>query len=239
MSRRLNVEAASLEQAVRRLLSEVAGVDEDEVTVDLGAAGFDLDAVGGVRLTLVIPEPATIEDEQGEGGEDEEDEEEDAEEEEAGITLDDLDEEAEAAADFLEGVLDAMELPGDIQIRVHEDRAEVEVINVGSGRLIGRRGQTLDAIQELARSALQRRFERRSRVMIDVEGYRARRLERLLDKAQEAIDEALDSGEPQRLEPMDVYERKVVHGVVAERDGVSSSSRGREPTRRVIIEPDR
>ncbi|MDP9022959.1 MAG: KH domain-containing protein [Actinomycetota bacterium] len=238
MSRRLNVEAASLGDAVRRLLAEVAGVDEGEVTVDLDAPGLDLDAVGDVRLTLVIPEPATLEEDQGDGEDDEEDDE-DADEDEAGLTLDDLDEEAEAAADFLEGVLDAMELPGDIQIRVHEDRAEVEVINVGSGRLIGRRGQTLDAIQELARSALQRRFERRSRVMIDVEGYRARRLERLLDKANEAIDEALDSGEPQRLEPMDVYERKVIHGLVAERDGVSSSSRGREPTRRVIIEPDR
>jgi spoIIIJ-associated protein len=150
----------------------------------------------------------------------------------------DLDAEADAAADFVEGLLDALDLPGHLTIRLHddEDQAEVEIVDVGSGALIGRRGQTLEAIQELLRSALQRQFQRRSRVKVDVEGYRARRLEKLLEKANEAIDDVLDDGEPIRLEPMDVFERKSVHRTVARIDGVSSRSQGREPARRVVIE---
>jgi spoIIIJ-associated protein len=152
------------------------------------------------------------------------------------VTIEDLEEEADAAADFLEGLLDALDLPGDIRIRTTEDHAEVEVVEIGSGALIGRRGQTLEAIQELVRSALQREFQRRSRVKVDAEGYRARRLEKLVEKAEEAIDEVLDSGEPVRLEPMDVFERKSVHRIVAEVEGVISRSQGREPARRVVIE---
>ena len=149
-----------------------------------------------------------------------------------------LDDEADAAADFVEGLLDAMELPGHLKIRVldEEDQAEVEVIDVGSGALIGRRGQTLESIQELLRSAMQREFQQRSRVKVDVEGYRARRLEKLLDKAAEAVEDALDTGEPQRLEPMDVFERKAVHRLVNDHEGVTSRSQGREPGRRVVIE---
>jgi spoIIIJ-associated protein len=149
----------------------------------------------------------------------------------------DLDEEADAAADFLEGLLDAMDLPGDLRIKIHDDHAEIEVVEIGNGALIGRRGQTLEAIQELVRCSLQRQFQRRARVKIDAEGYRSRRLEKLLEKAEEAIDEVLDTGEAVRLEPMDVFERKAVHHLVAEYDGVESRSQGREPARRVVIEP--
>lgn len=149
-----------------------------------------------------------------------------------------LDDEADAAADFVEGLLDAMDLPGHLKIRIldEEDQAEVEVIDVGGGALIGRRGQTLEAIQELLRSAMQREFQQRSRVKVDVEGYRARRLEKLLEKAEDAIEDALDTGEAQRLEPMDVFERKAVHRLVGAREGVASRSQGREPGRRVVIE---
>lgn len=153
------------------------------------------------------------------------------------VTPEDLDEEADAAADFLEGLLDALDLPGDLRIQVHADHAEIELIDIGTGALIGRRGQTLEAIQELVRCSLQREFQRRSRVMIDAEGYRARRLEKLLEKAEEAIDNVLDTGEPERLEPMDVFERKAVHRLVASVDGVGSRSQGREPARRIVIEP--
>lgn len=154
------------------------------------------------------------------------------------VTAEELDEEADAAADFLEGFLDAMDMPGDLKIKVHEDHAEVEITEMGSGSLIGRRGQTLDALQELVRASLQRQFQRRSHVQIDAEGYRARRLEKLLEKVDDAIDDVLDSGESVRLEPMDVYERKAVHHRVAEVDGVLSRSLGREPGRRVVIEAD-
>lgn len=153
--------------------------------------------------------------------------------------LDELDEEADAGADFVEGLLDAMDLPGELRIRVLEDtrRAEVEVVDMGTGALIGRRGSTLEAVQELMRCALQSQFERRVHVHVDVEGYRARRLEKLLDKADEAIDQVLDTGEPERLEPMDVFERKAIHEFVNTVEGVLSRSQGREPSRRIVLEP--
>jgi len=154
----------------------------------------------------------------------------------APVSAEDLDEEAEAAADLLEGLLDAMDLPGDLRISIQEAHAEVEVVGLEEGVLIGRRGQTLDAVQELVRTAMQRRFERRSRVLVDVDGYRARRLEKLLERADEAVQEVLDSGEPQRLEPMDAIERRLVHQRVAETPGVISTSHGREPARRIVIE---
>ena len=154
----------------------------------------------------------------------------------APVSAADLDEEAEAAADLLEGLLDAMDLPGDLRISVQDAHAEVEVVGLEEGVLIGRRGQTLDAVQELVRTAMQRRFERRSRVLVDVDGYRARRLEKLLERADEAVQEVLDSGEPQRLEPMDAIERRLVHQRVAETEGVISTSHGREPARRIVIE---
>jgi spoIIIJ-associated protein len=152
------------------------------------------------------------------------------------VSSEELDEEAEAAADLLEGLLDAMDLPGDLRISVQEAHAEVEVVGLEEGVLIGRRGQTLDAVQELVRTAMQRRFERRSRVLVDVDGYRARRLEKLLERADEAVEEVLASGEPQRLEPMDSIERRLVHQRVAETEGVISTSHGREPARRIVIE---
>lgn len=260
MTRRVTSEGAAFDAALRDLLDQL--VDGDDLDVRLEVAGVDLAALGRVRLTAVLDEEdqdddeddatTTTDDEEASDDQepeddddaaDDEDDDEDGDGEPDGedggpaVSIDELDEEADAAADFLEGVLDGMGLPGDLQIRVHEDHAEVEIINVGSGRLIGRRGQTLDAIQELLRCALQRQFQRRARVMIDVEGYRQRRLEKYLDKARDAIDDVQGGGDPVRLEPMDVYERKAVHQLVAEHEGVTSSSRGREPTRRVIIEP--
>jgi spoIIIJ-associated protein len=154
----------------------------------------------------------------------------------APVSIEELDEEAEAAADLLEGLLDAMDLPGDLRISVQDAHAEVEVVGLEEGVLIGRRGQTLEAIQELVRTAMQRRFERRSRVMVDVDGYRARRLEKLLERAEEAVKEVLATGESQRLEPMDSIERRLVHQRVATFEGVTSQSHGREPARRIVIE---
>ncbi|HWH33054.1 MAG TPA: Jag N-terminal domain-containing protein, partial [Egibacteraceae bacterium] len=90
--------------------------------------------------------------------------------------LDLLDQEAEMAADFVEGLLDRLDLPGDLEIEVTEDQALVNVQDLGSGLLIGRRGATLDALQELVRSAVQRQTQRRAHVRVDVEGYRARQL---------------------------------------------------------------
>jgi spoIIIJ-associated protein len=243
MSRRIDARGTTLEEALTSAVAELVDLDPEKVELRLRAPGLE-EVVGRVRLELDVEADGGPTDEQPAGETeslpaDERDDERDEEGDEPPvIRVEDLDEEADAAADFLEGLLDAMDLPGDLRIRVHEDHAEVEVIEIGSGALIGRRGQTLEAIQELVRCALQREFQRRSRVKIDAEGYRARRLEKLLEKAEEAIDAVLDGDEPERLEPMDVFERKAIHQLVAEYDGVASRSQGREPARRVIIERD-
>jgi spoIIIJ-associated protein len=152
--------------------------------------------------------------------------------------LNQLDEEADLAADFVEGLLDRLDLPGDIEIEITDEQALLNLEDVGSGLLIGRRGATLDALQELVRCAVQRQTERRSRVRIDVEGYRARHVEKLRDRCREVIAQVRESGESIRLEPMDAYERKLMHDVVAKSGGVTSSSEGAEPKRRVVIHPD-
>ena len=152
--------------------------------------------------------------------------------------LNQLDQEADMAADFVEGLLDRLDLPGDIEIEITEEQALLNLDDVGSGLLIGRRGATLDALQELVRCAVQRQTERRSRVRVDVEGDRARHVEKLRDRCREAIAQVRESGEPVRLEPMDPYERKLMHDLVAKTGGVTSSSEGAEPKRRVVIHPD-
>ncbi len=239
MGRTVHGRGDTLQEALQAAIRDLLDTDE----VELGLTGDRLDSWSGeARLVLDVAPVAEVE-EDVEPVEDVEDHleatGEDAEDEQAPlISAQDLDEEADAAADFLEGLLDAMDLPGDLRIKLHEDHAELEVIDIGSGALIGRRGQTLDAIQELVRCSLQRQFQRRARVKVDAEGYRARRLEKLLEKADEAIDAVLESGEAERLEPMDVFERKVIHQLVAEVDGLTSRSQGREPARRVIIERD-
>lgn len=149
--------------------------------------------------------------------------------------LAELNEEADLAADFVEGLLDILELPGDIEIEVDENQAFVNVVEVGSGLLIGRRGATLDALQELVRAATQRQIERRSHVRIDIEGYRQRQLEKIKDRCRDGIAQVRETGEPYRLEPMDAYERKVMHDLVARTGGVRSSSEGVEPRRRVVV----
>ncbi len=171
--------------------------------------------------TTVSEEPETVANEEGDRNE-----------------IDLLDEEADIAADFVEGLLDILDLPGDIEIEVHEDQAIITLQDVGSGLLIGRRGATLDALQEVVRCAVQRQTERRSHVRVDVEGYRARHLEKLRDKCREAIAEVRETGQPVRLEPMDAYERKLMHDIVSRTRGVTSSSEGTEPRRRVVIHPE-
>ncbi len=238
MTRRTQATGPNLTEALRAGVADLAGCDLEKVELSLQAPGVD-DLTGSFTLELDVSPPAVTEapvEDDAPVARSERDGRDDQEVSSDEVTPAELDEEAEAAADFLEGLLDALDLPGDLRIRVKDQHAEVEIAEVGSGALIGRRGQTLEAIQELVRCAMQRQFERRSRVQIDVEGYRARRLEKLLEKAEEAIDAALETGESQRLEPMDVFERKAVHHLVAETDGLISRSQGREPGRRIVIE---
>lgn len=238
MSRIINATGPTLEGSLAAAVAEIVSCDLDEVSLKVEAPGVG-EVTGEHRLTLRI-QPITEERTETPGQASDltahASQPDDGEGVDTAITAEDLEEEADAAADFLEGLLDALDLPGDLRIKVHADHVELEVIEIGSGALIGRRGQTLEAIQELVRCSLQRQFQRRARVKIDAEGYRSRRLEKLIEKAEEAIDTVLQTGDAERLEPMDVFERKAIHQLVAEVDGLESRSQGREPSRRVIIE---
>ena len=152
-----------------------------------------------------------------------------------------LEEEGEVAADYLEELLDIVDLDGDIDIDVENGRASVAIVAEGAlerdlKRLVGGRGEVLEALQELTRLAVQARTGERSRLMLDVAGFRAARRRALEDVAARACVEVKKTSEPMRLEPMSAFERKVVHDSVAAA-GLRSESEGEEPGRRVVILP--
>ncbi|MCD4550094.1 MULTISPECIES: Jag family protein [unclassified Schaalia] len=150
-----------------------------------------------------------------------------------------LEEEGELAADYLEELLDIADLDGDIEIDVENGRASVEIISEQSGsleRLVGNEGEILDALQELTRLAVQTETGERSRLMLDIAGYRAGRKTQLRALTEEAITRLRATGEPQRLQEMNPFERKVCHDVVAAA-GLTSESEGVEPHRCVVILP--
>ncbi len=147
--------------------------------------------------------------------------------------------EGEVAADYLEALLDIADLDGDIDITVENDRAALSVIEVNKGdlmHLVGSDGKVLSALQDLTRLAVTRETGHRSRLMLDIAGHRATRRAELQRVAQKAIAEAKESGEAVRMAPMSAFERKVVHDEVAA-SGLSSESEGTDPQRYVVITP--
>lgn len=150
-----------------------------------------------------------------------------------------LEKEGDAAADYLEGLLDIADLDGDIDIDVEGDRAHVSIVEVTTGELrtlVGDDGKVLDALQELARLAAAQATGQRSRLMLDIAGFRLARRRELEALAGSAIDEVKSTGEPVRLAAMNAFERKVVHDVVTNA-GLVSESEGVDPDRRIIIKP--
>ena len=142
---------------------------------------------------------------------------------------------AEVAEDFVSGLLSAMGLEAEVRSSVEGESAFIDVSGESLGVLIGRRGQTLDALQELSRTAVQRRLRSRVRLLIDVEGYRARRRASLAEYAKQIAERAKQRGTEIELEPMNSFERKIVHDAVAEVDGATSFSEGEEPARKVVV----
>jgi spoIIIJ-associated protein len=142
---------------------------------------------------------------------------------------------ARTAIEFMEGLLEAMGLEGDIDSSIDDETAFLDVRGEELGLLIGRRGQTLEALQELCRTAVQRRLRSRVRLLVDVEGYRARRRASLAEYAKAMAERAKRRGTEIELEPMNAYERKVVHDAVAEVPGATSFSEGEEPNRKVVV----
>jgi spoIIIJ-associated protein len=151
----------------------------------------------------------------------------------------DAEEDAELAADFLEGLLDVMDLDAEIELGMVDGTMYVDLWGPESsedmGLLIGRHGHVLDALQELTRSAVQRRTGERCRVVVDVEDYRKRRKDQVIRRARDAARKVRTSGRPEALEPMGAFERKIVHDTIADEGDLETASEGQEPNRRVVV----
>ena len=207
--------AASVEEAIEAALDEL-GVSEQEARVDIvqepqkGILG-----IGSQQAVVRV----SVSERPAEGPE--------------------VEEQADLAEDFLEGLLEKMGLDAEIDSGYVDGVMYVDVFGAeeaeSMGLLIGRHGQTLDALQEVVRSAVQRATGERCRVMVDVEDYRKRRRAQLAQRARSVAAKVRRTGRSERMDPMTSYERKIVHDAVAEVDGVESSSEGEDPERRVVI----
>jgi spoIIIJ-associated protein len=147
-----------------------------------------------------------------------------------------LEEEGDIAADYLEGLLDIADLDGDIDIDVENNRASLAIVGAKLDNLVGRDGEVLDALQELTRLAVQSSTGDRSRLMLDISGFRENRRTDLKALADEKAAEAKASGAPIKLKPMNAFERKIVHDRIQEL-GLTSESEGEDPNRFVVVFP--
>lgn len=218
--------------------------DVDDDLLDDEAVDFD--SAVAVDANGVAPS-AAVDDEDDEDEEDEEEDEEDEEGDEdspeAKTTRSsrtepsdsDLFRQSEIAADYIEGLLDILDFDGDIDELVQNGRPMVEVVGARLNNLIGTRGATLEALQELSRLAVYRQTGEPSRLLLDVGGFRAARRKELVAVAKNAAEKVKQHGESVRLEPMSAFERKCVHDVINALAGVESESEGVEPSRRIVV----
>jgi spoIIIJ-associated protein len=147
-----------------------------------------------------------------------------------------LEEEGDVAADYLEGLLDIADLDGDIEIGMENDRATLSIEGGELNHLVGREGEVLDSIQELTRLAVQTATGERSRLMLDIDGFRVNKKETLAELALKIAEEVKASGESVKLAPMNAFERKVIHDTI-QKTGLSSESAGEDPDRCVVVLP--
>ena len=197
--------------------------DEGPDSVTTGAGSVDGDSPTAVPAAADAPNPGTKDDDE-------------AENDDTDPASDNpLDTEAEIAADYLEELLDIADLDGDIDTYIEGDRAHVSIVS-DSDVLVGANGEVLDALQELTRLAVMTDTGDRSRLMLDVAGYRERRRKELTALAADAVQEARSSQERVPLRPMNPFERKIVHDAVAAA-GLTSESEGEEPRRHVVVLP--
>jgi spoIIIJ-associated protein len=194
----------------------------------------DAGVVSDIDSDAAVVEPV---DDADEDDEDDEDDEADEDDERSGD--DPLVREGDVAGDYLERLLDILDVDGDIDLDVEGDRASVAIVGGRLDDLIGPDGATLEALQELTRLAVAQSTGVRSRLMLDVGEYRAKRRADLTRLAGETARRVNSSGQPERLAPMNPFERKVVHDVIASAAGVHSESEGEEPNRRVVVLPDK
>jgi spoIIIJ-associated protein len=207
-------EAATVEEAVEAALAEL-GLSDQEVRIEIlqePKGGFL--GVGGQGAVVRVSAKSQE------------------------LDADDLEEQADAVADFLEQLLLKMEIDAIAEPNPSGGQMYVDIVDGPEddmALLIGRHGQTLEAIQELTRMIVSARLDERIRVIVDVGDYRKRRIARLQEHAKEVAERVLSTGREEELEPMNPFERKLVHDAVGEVGGVETSSRGEEPDRYVVI----
>lgn len=149
-----------------------------------------------------------------------------------------LDDQADAAEDFLNGLLDELDMGGEAEADIEDDgNIAVRLDGDDFAVLIGRGGATLDALQDLTRAAVHTKTGERALLTLDITGYRDRQKARLEERALEVAAAVRSSGQPVSLEPMSSYERLVIHQALADEDGIVTSSSGEEPERFVVVSP--
>jgi spoIIIJ-associated protein len=211
--------APSVEEAVEAALGEL-GLSEQEADVEVvQEPRSGLFGVGAQEAVVVVRPIARREDD---------------------LSEEDLEEQAEVAADFLEGMLERMGIHASVEPNLEDGTMYVDVIgpdpdDEDMGLLIGRHGLTLEAVQELTRVVVAQRTGERARVVVDVEDYRKRQIDRLTARVREAAARVRRTGRSEALEPMNPFLRRIVHTAVAEVDGVDSASEGEGAERRVVI----
>lgn len=211
--------APSVEEAIEAALGEL-GLSEQEAEVEVvQEPRSGLLGVGAQEAVVVVRARVRREDDLGE---------------------EDLEEQGEVAADFLEGMLERMGIQANVEPNLEDGTMFVDVIgpepdDEDMGLLIGRHGLTLEAVQELTRAVVAQRTGQRARVVVDVEDYRKRQIDRLTARVREAAARVRRTGRAETLEPMNPFLRRIVHTAVAEVDGVDSASEGEGAERRVVI----
>ncbi|HKE53674.1 MAG TPA: RNA-binding cell elongation regulator Jag/EloR [Actinomycetota bacterium] len=211
--------APSVEEALEAALGEL-GLSEQEADVEVvQEPRSGLFGVGAQEAVVVVRPRVRREDD---------------------LSEEDLEEQAEVAAEFLEGMLERMGIQANVEPNLEDGTMYVDVIgpdpdDEDMGLLIGRHGLTLEAVQELTRVVVAQRTGQRARVVVDVEDYRKRQIDRLTARVREAAARVRRTGRSETLEPMNPFLRRIVHTAVAEVDGVDSASEGEGAERRVVI----
>ena len=212
--------APSVEEAVEAALQDL-GVSEQEAEVEVVQEPRQgLFGVGAQEATVIVRARIRADE----------------------PTEDELDEQGEVAADFLEGLLERMGISATVELNLEDGTMYVDVIGTDEddedmGLLIGRQGQSLEALQELARAVIGQRLSTPSRIVVDVEDYRKRQLDRLKARAREIAERVSRSGRPEKLEPMNPFLRKIVHDAVSQVPTATSASEGEGLERRVVVRP--
>ena len=215
MARETESRGPTVEDALEAALAEM-GVTEQEVRVEVvqePKAGF----LGVGAQEAVVRVRVTARDD---------------------VDMDALEEQADTAADFVEELLAKMGIDATAEPDLVNGHMYVDIVGEDEddmALLIGRHGATLEAIQELTRMVVGHRLDQRCRVMVDVEDYRKRGEDRLVERARQVARKVLETGREEALDPMNPYERKLVHDAVADLGGLETSSQGEEPNRCVVI----